>query len=526
MPVIPVQTAFRLAVQHQTAGRLAEAEAIYRQILAVEPNHAAAYSNLGEAYRVTNRFAEAVDVFQRAIHLNPNLAEAHYNLGLALVGLERKDEALAEFRQALKIKPNYAEAHNNLGNVLKEQDRPEEAEAAFRRTLEIKPDYAPAHNNLGNLLGDEGQFESAMAEYQRALELDPTYVEACNNLGRTLVELRRFDEARVALARALALRPNYPVAKFNAAFLALLHGDYERGWHWYESRWEVPPVKMPPYSQPLWKGEPLDGKRILIHAEQGFGDSLHFIRYAALVAARGGEVIVGCQPALERLFRTAAGVKAVITDGNNPGEFDVQIPMLSQPLVFQTRLESIPRDIPYLFADPAQVECWRKRLGERRSPLRVGLAWAGDLQHRRNRKRSIALQMLQPLWRLEGIEFFSLQIGPEAAQLAELSTAPIVDHTSLIADFADTAAFMAELDLVITVDTAVAHLAGALGRPVWTLLSFVPDWRWGLEGEDTPWYPTMRLFRQPALCDWESVIQRVEAELGRLRETAGAGRIG
>jgi tetratricopeptide (TPR) repeat protein len=513
MPVIPVPTAFQLAVQHQKAGRLAEAEALYRQILAVEPRHAAAYSNLGEAYRVTNRLAEAVDVFQCALRLNPHLAEAHYNLGVTLVGLGRRDEALAAFQQALKIKPDYAEAHNNLGNVFKEQERWEEAGTAFRRALEIRPDYAPARNNLGNLLGDQDQFESAIAEYRRALDLDPNYAEAWNNLGQTLVELRRFDEARAALDRALALRPNYAVATFNAAFLALLHGDFERGWPWYEARWAR--ATKPAYLQPMWDGGALDGKRVLIYAEQGLGDSIQFVRYAALVAACGGEVIIGCQLALERLFRTAIGVRSVISDANAPIEFDVQIPMLSQPMLFQTRHESIPREVPYLFADPA--ENWKSRIGQKGSRLRVGLAWSGGTQHRRNRKRSIPLRLLQPLWQLKDIEFFSLQLGPGAAQLAEFPTAPIFDHTRLLSDFADTAALMSELDLVISVDTAVAHLAGALGRPVWTLISYVPDWRWGLEGEETPWYPTMRLFRQPALDDWDSVIQRVKDELGRLR---------
>jgi hypothetical protein len=200
--------------------------------------------------------------------------------------------------------------------------------------------------------------------------------------------------------------------------------------------------------------------------------------------------------------------------------------MLSLPMIFQTRHESIPRETPYLFADPAQMASWQKRLGERSSPLRVGLVWSGDSQNRRNRKRIVPLQMLPPLWRLEGIEFFSLQLGPEAARLAEFPSAPIVNHMSLIADFADTAAFMSQLDLIISVDTSVAHLAGALGRPVWTLLSFVPDWRWGLEKEETPWYPSMRLFRQPALGDWGPVIQRVENELRRLRDTTATARIG
>jgi tetratricopeptide (TPR) repeat protein len=524
MPVIPVQTAFELAVQHQIAGRLAEAEALYRQILAVEPNHAAAYSNLGEAYRVTNRFAEAVDVFQRAIRVNASLAEAHYNLGIALVGLGRKDEAMAAFLQALKIKPNFAEAHNNLGNIYKEQERLDEAETAFRKALEINPRYAPAHNNLGNLLLDQGKLECAIVAYRAALDLEPAYAEAWNNLGRTLVELRRFDEAWTALGRALALRPDYATARFNAAFLSLLQGDFERGWPWYEARWEVSHIKKPPCSQPVWNGEPLEGKRILVYAEQGLGDAIHFVRYAAMVAARGGEVIVGCQVALQRLFRTAANVPSVITGGDDVVAFDLQVAMLSLPMVFQTRRESIPREVPYLFANPAQAESWRSRMGQRCSRLRVGLAWSGDSQHRRDRGRSIALRMLQPLWQLEGFEFFSLQLGPEAAQLAEFPAAAIVDHTNSIADFADTAALMTELDLIISVDTAVAHLAGALGRPVWTLLSHVPDWRWGLEGEETPWYPTMRLFRQPALGDWDTTIRRVAGELGRLRDTTSTQR--
>ena len=436
MPSISISEAYGLALQYQNTGRFADAEVLYRKILAVQPDHANA--------------------------------------------LHRLDEAIAALPRTTELNPISAEAFNDLGVVLSESGRIDEAVSSFRQAIKIKPDC----------------------------------VEACNNLGQTLMDVRRFGEAREALDMALAVRPNYAPAKFNTGLLALLHGDFERGWRLYEARWDSSSGSRLACPQPIWNGEPLDGKRILIYAEQGFGDAIHFVRYVPLIAERGAEVIVVCQPPLVDLFRTAEGVGKVVTDGDPIlPPFDVHAPMLSLPMIFQTRRESIPREIPYLFADPAQAECWRKRLGERTSRLRVGVAWSGDPRHRRDRIRSIPLRTLQPLWQLKGIELFSLQLPPEAAQLAEFPTAPIVDHTNQLADFADTAALMSELDLIITVDTAAAHLAGALGRPVWTLLSYVPDWRWGLEGEETPWYPTMRLFRQPAPGEWNAVIERVSAEL-------------
>jgi Flp pilus assembly protein TadD len=517
MPAITVPTAFQLAVQHQRAGRLAEAEALYRQILAVEPTHAAACSNLAEACRVMNRLEEAVALLQRAIQLQPNFAEARYNLGVALVALGRPVGAEEAFHQALALKPEYAEACNNLGNLLKDQFRWAEAEAAYRQALEIRPGHAEAQNNLGNLLNAQGHPESALDHLHRALELNSDFADAHSNLGSTFMELGQFDEADASLGRALALSPHHPDAAFNLAFLHLLRGDYERGWTGYEARWEAGRRARPSFAQPKWDGAPLEARRILIHAEQGFGDSLQFIRYGRLVAERGGQVIVLAPPALARLLRTAPGVPQVVTTHEAVPPFDVHVPMLDLPRIFATSPATIPCETPYLSADASGVAAWRQRLGGARARWRVGLAWAGDPHHRRNHLRNLPFELLLPLLRVPDCQFFSLQIGTEAATWRRFPEASaIVDHTASLTDFADTAAFLHELDLVICVDTAVAHLAGALGQRVWTLLSFVPDWRWSLESAETPWYPTMRLFRQPNRGNWRAVIRRVENELAAL----------
>jgi len=332
------------------------------------------------------------------------------------------------------------------------------------------------------------------------------------------VDKGRLDEAEAEFRHALELKPDFADAKVNYSMLLLLRGDFARGWPLYEARSRLSSATKRPFTQPMWDGSPLHGRRILIHAEQGFGDAVQFVRYAPLIAARGGEVVVECRPPLVEIFRRVREVREVVAaDGPLP-PFDVHVPMLSQPLLFQTRRETIPAETPYLFADPARGETWRQRLGDDRTRLRVGLSWAGSPLNRRNRTRNVSLEMLLPILQTEGIDFFSLQAGegPEETRLAA-GTAGIIDHTSHIHDFADTAALMSQLDLIITVDTAAAHLAGALGRRVWTLLPFVPDWRWGLQGEETPWYPTMQLFRQPSPGDWDSVIRNLAAELARMK---------
>ena len=545
------QQNFALALQHHQAGRLREAEALYRQILAVQPDHAealhhlgliadqaghhdlaiewirralvlrpddaAAHLILGAILAEQGRLDEATVAFRRALELKPDDAAAHNNLGNALAGRSQIDEAVAAYRRALQLKPDYPEAHMNLGIALAGQGQREEAMAAFHRALKLQPNYAKAHYNLGNALRNWDQFEEAAASYQRALQLKPNYPDTHNNLGVALIEQGNFDEATAACRQALHLNPDFVRAKFNLAFLLLLHGDYELGWPLYEARWEALHYAKRHFAQPRWDGSMLDGQRVLLHAEQGSGDSIHFIRYAPLIAARGGKVIVECQRTLVELFRTVNSVSEVVAIDDALPPFDLHLPMLSQPLAFQTTRETIPPEVPYLFADSARREIWRRRLGDNRSHLRVGVSWAGNPEQARDRFRSLPLHHLLPLLEMEGVEFFNLQKGHGTAEIEELpGTARIIDHTAHIEDFADTAAFVAELDLIVSVDTAVAHLAGALGRPVWILLSFVADWRWGLENEQNPWYPTMRLFRQPVVGDWGSAIQRVRVELDRL----------
>jgi hypothetical protein len=364
------------------------------------------------------------------------------------------------------------------------------------------------------VLTELGQLDEAEAAARRAIHLKVSSPAAHNNLANVLTELRRPDEAAIEYHRALELAPGWPQATFGLALVTLLRGDFERGWPLYESRWEAWQIPRRQFSQPIWDGGPLDGRRILLHSDQGFGDGIQFIRYAPLIAARGGEVIVECPSPLVELFRTTPGITEVIAAGDPLPPFDCRLSITSQPLVFQTNQHNIPRETPYLFADPNRREIWRARLGLNRTRPRIGLAWAGGARYRRDRLRSIPFPLLLPLLRIEGVDFYSLQVATDPPSPLP-DTPSLIDHTKHLENFADTAAFISELDLVISADTAVAHLAGALARPVWTLLSHVPDWRWGLDGEKTPWYPTMRLFRQPTFGDWSSVIERVISELPR-----------
>jgi hypothetical protein len=332
------------------------------------------------------------------------------------------------------------------------------------------------------------------------------------------VALGQNGEAEAAFRRALEIQPDDPAAQFSEGLLRLRQGDFERGWPLYEKRWEAHGIPMRDFPQPRWRGEPLEGKRILVYAEQGLGDSIQFIRYAPWMAARGGAVIVEAQPSLAELFREVKGVCEVVAAGEALPDFDVHVPMLSLPLAFGTRRESIPREVPYLRARAGRLAAWERRVGGRGGRFRVGLIWASSPENPLWRIRDVTLEMLRPVLAVPGVEFFSLQLGVAATQFREeTGGGGMVDLTAEIRDFADSAALMAQLDLVISVDTAPAHLAGALGRPVWTLLPFSPDWRWGSEGETTPWYPTMRLFRQTVLGEWGAVVERVAEELRRLR---------
>jgi len=541
-----------LAMLEYQCGRGGEALRLLDQALAVDPGSVNAICNRGSVLLAMKRYEEALASMDRALALRADLAEAHYNRGVILHELGRHREALASFERALALKPAYAEAWVNRGNALDTLARPQEALACYERATALRPDLAAAHFNLGNalcaagrredalesyaralalksdyavawnnranVLRELGRSEEALAHYERALTLKPDYADALLNRGIVLSALNRHEEAEACYTRVLTLLPGHAEAHYCVSLHRLLTGDFARGWEAYEWRWRVHDAEaLPPYAPPLWLGqENLAGKTILLHAEQGYGDTLQFCRYAAPVAALGARVILVVQPPLKSLLSRLAGPVQVLAAGETLPPSDYHCPLMSLPLAFHTDLQSIPGRAPYLTADPARVAAWRARLGAAAAP-RVGLAWSGRPTHRNDAQRSIPLAAFAALLEA-GMTFVSLQKELRKEDQATLAAVPGLTHFGEgLQDYDDTAALIDYLDLVIAVDTSVAHLAGALGKPVWILLPSNPDWRWLLEREDSPWYPTARLFRQTRMGDWGSVIRRVIETLRDLR---------
>jgi tetratricopeptide (TPR) repeat protein len=506
------------AVECHQRRQLERAEQLYQGVLALQPGHAGALCNLGTMALHGGRLPAALELFERAVAADPGGAAAHAFLALCLEGLGRGAEALARLERSIASLPDVPELHHHRGVMLGRAGRFEEALASFERALAIRPDFAEALADRANALADLGRHEQALADYGRALELRPDFPEALDNRGATLAGLGRHAEALADFARAIALVPDFDSAHFDEAVTRLVTGDFTRGWEKFEWRWRDVALRARPrnFTQPLWDGSAaVAGKTILLHAEQGFGDTIQFCRYAPLVAARGADVILEVPAPLARLLGALPGVSRVIPGGQPLPAFDLHCPLLSLPRAFGTQLDSIPASPSAIAAEPALVERWRTKLGPGRG-LRIGLAWSGRPAHANDRNRSIALaRLLRAL--PEGLELISLQKDLRDGDAATLAAdARIRRFEDDLVDFAETAGLVACLDLVVTVDTAVAHLAGALRRPVWVLLPFAPDWRWLLEREDSPWYPSARLFRQTAIGDWDGVLARVRAELSAL----------
>lgn len=370
----------------------------------------------------------------------------------------------------------------------------------------------------GNALSALDRLEEAVVSYECALAMQPQNVEALNNLGSVLHRMGRLQEALAAYERVLEFRPGDAETLFNTSFVRLAMGDYERGWAEYEWRWQAPGPLRPQYAThegaPFWLGEEdVSGRTVLVHPEQGIGDSIQMARYVPLLAARGARVVLACYPLLMDLFRSVGGVAALIETGGAIPAFDFHVSTMSLPRAFRTALATLPAQVPYLRAPAPAAEVWRRRLVPHAGRPKVGLVWAGNPKHARDRARSIPIEKLAPLLAATRCAFFSLQKGPAAERATEQSAGALIDYTVELASFGETAALIEALDLVISVDTAVAHLAGALGKPVWILLPTAPDWRWMHGREDSPWYPTARLFRQPASGDWDSVLRRLAREL-------------
>jgi hypothetical protein len=430
--------------------------------------------------------------------------------------------ALASYNRVIALEPESPMAHNNAGLVLKDVGRFSDAQAAFARALALKPDDLSIRFNGLMTRRDDDRLPEAIECCRRLLEQQPESGEACTNLAVVLLFSGAYDEALAEFERAVALNPESHATRANMALLLLLRGDYERGWVEYEQRWHLFSVRKPPFAQPEWAGEDLQGKTILLHHEQGLGDTIQCLRYVPLVAARGGRVVL-------RLERTLVRVAASLPDNvviSPPNAvlpaFDVWCPLMTLPRVFGTRPETIPGDVPYLGPRAVLAERWRRRLGGLPG-FTVGLVWGGSPHHINDFRRSVELRRLQPLLNLPGVSFVSLQVGPRAGDLATLPPGTVTDLSAELTDFAETAGAILALDLVIAVDTAVVHLAGALGKPAWVMLPFSPDWRWMLERDYSPWYPTLRLYRQPAPGDWTSVIERLRGDLaGRASRHARA----
>jgi tetratricopeptide (TPR) repeat protein len=523
-------------------GRLAEAIDCYERARALAPASVDTLYNLGNTYQDLGQPERAAAYFERALRLTPEAVELHHDLGTALQDLGRLEEAIGCYRKALALRPDLIESLANLAGALQAQGDLDPAQACYERALELRPDHVESHIGLGVVLRAQGRLEDAVARYQRALELSPDHPEARNNLGVALVDLGRPKEAithhRKALAlepgsaelhynlggalqrqglypealacyeRALALKPDHAKAHLNRSLALLLTGELDEGWREYEWRFAVN-VYDRRFDRPLWSGESLAGTSILIHAEQGFGDTLQFVRYVPAVAERGGRVVLEVPAPLVRLARTVAGASEVVAAGDPLPAFDCHCPLLSLPRVFKTNLTTIPKPVPYLSVPAEASAAWAERIPAIPG-LKVGVVWAGTTVG------AIDLRTLQPLWEVNGVSWFSLQAGDRSGDISSLGGVKIADLSPWLTDFAETAAAVCRLDLVISVDTSVAHLAGALGRPTWLLLRYPPEWRWLLEREDSPWYPSARLFRLRKEGDWSFVAREVAAALAQM----------
>jgi tetratricopeptide (TPR) repeat protein len=446
---------------------------------------------------------------------------------LGLMAVERKDFAAAEgwLRAALAINPDEPTTLNNLGEVLRRTDRFDDAMPCYQRAVALAPDYAEAYDNHGCALTQAGRPAEALPYHQRAIALKHDFALAHDRLRGALVDLNRHEEALSDLRHAAAWESDLAKLRLNEAYVLLALGRFSLGWEAYEARWDMLvdglPIARRHAEHPRWNGQTtLAGRTLLLHAEQGLGDTLQFVRYAPKLARQGALVIVEAQPSLVPLLRTLDGVMQVVATDVAPPAFDLQCPLLSLPLVCGTTLATIPGEVPYLTPPPERITSWRHRLGRPRAGhrhtvhRRIGLAWSGNPNYPNDHTRSIPIRRLEPLLVRTDCELHLVQTSIPAAERAVLEGLPSVkDHSSALADFADTAALLSLMDLVICVDTAVAHLAGALARPTWLLLPFSAEWRWLTVRADCPWYPTMRLFRQPAPGDWDAVLAAVARAL-------------
>ena len=550
---------FNLGCALQALNRLEEAMACYDRALAINPGYAGAQLNLGNALQVLNRHEEAIGRYQETLVLRPDDADAYNNWGNSLQALNRHDAAIACYERALALKPGHAEAHNNLGNSFLTRNRHGEAIACYEKALALRPGYAEAQNNLGYVLQGLNRFDEALACFGKALAINPGFAEAHNNWGVALQALNLHDAAIERYENAIALKPDYAEAQWNKGFAVLRLGRFREGWPLYEKRWHIKGVAaIPECKRPLWQGREESagttrpqssggrdaasigdiarrrgisrtrtflralfgrgsadfGTNLLLQFEQGLGDAIQMLRYVVLLEQMGVNCWIQAPPALSALAQRSFPGSRVVAVENCPEEVEFRIPLMSLPLAMKTYSESdIPQVVPYLVVDAEKETAWAARLSTRRA-RRVGLVWRGKPTHTNDRNRSLPLETLEPLLSRQDIQFITLQkdlTETESMKLARYENVTRLDQE--LGSFDDTAAVISVLDLVISVDSAPAHLSGALGKATWVLLPFSPDWRWLLARSDSPWYPSVKLFRQPSTGDWTGVIHDVGAAL-------------
>jgi tetratricopeptide (TPR) repeat protein len=512
-----VETRYKLGIALHDLGRLDDAIEAYEALVRLQPSLAEARASLGAAYHALGRYEAAITEHTAAVALEPDFPEARYNLGLALFAAGRFEAAVEAYDGAVRLRPGYVQAHVDRGLALKGLAKLDEAAAALQTAIRLAPRHAKARTALGDVFHQQGRLDEAVGAYAAAAELDPADAEARFNMGVALYDQRRLDEAIAAYEGAIDADPDHARARYNLAFPYLLRGDLAEGFRRYE--WRERTSQSAPldrgFTQPRWRGEDIAGLTLLVHAEQGFGDTIQFCRYIALAAARGARIVLEAPKPLLRLLSGVEGVDAVAPSGGPLPSFDRHCSLMSLPLILEARFDTIPGPGGYLQVDAQAFDHWRARLGPKQAP-RVGLVWSGNPEQANDRRRSIPLARLTPFLP-SGLTYVSLQKEVRDADRSALAADDrILDLSGEIEDFTDTAALCGLMDVVLSVCTSGAHLAGALGRPTWIMLASNADWRWFLGRDDSPWYDSARLFRQGADGDWNGVMTRVAKELTAL----------
>ena len=540
-----------LGCAQHSLSKLDDSVRSFENALQLEPDYFEALVNLGNGYHALSRFSDALECYRRAIELRPDQATTYFNLAGTLRQVKRLDEAKASIERSLQLNRNYSRAYQRLGEILADQGKFDEAISAYQTAIELNPRDSQSHiaygillrqrgrledtvsiykaalaiepnsaevlTNLGNAYSDQGNLVDAVECHRRSLAIKPNSAIAWSNLGQVLQQNGELDESLECYRKAIAVDSNCSKARFNRSLVLLLKGDLERGFEEFEWRWKDScPARE--FSCPLWDGSPLEGKAILLHAEQGLGDTIQFIRYARRIQQMGPRrVIVECQPALVPLLKSCKGIDMLIPRGEVLPRFDTHAPLMSLPRILKTSLQDIPAETPYLKAKPELVVHWKQVLAAIRD-VRVGIVWQGGTGYPKDKIRSIPLKQFEGLSQLPGVQLISLQKGFGIEQLAEVEFSPMdfsdkLDETT--GPLMDTAALLENVDLLIACDTAIAHLAGALGVPTWIVLNTQPDWRWMIDREDSPWYSSVRLFRQSKANDWAEVFSRIQQSLKR-----------